>query len=39
VEKWRTLHQLSYYYASHVLEDKRVAALTQEYTEDGFEHR
>jgi hypothetical protein len=33
------LHQFSYCYAAHVLEDTGAPALTQEEIEDGLEHR
>jgi 8-oxo-dGTP diphosphatase len=40
VEEWRNdLHQLSYCYVAHVLEDTGATALTEEETGDGLEHR
>jgi len=42
-EEWRLgklhLHQISYCYVAHVLEDTGATALTEEEIEDGLEHR
>ncbi|KAE9370187.1 hypothetical protein N431DRAFT_484473 [Stipitochalara longipes BDJ] len=39
-EEWRIhLHQTSYCYVAHVLEDTGATALTEEEIEDGLEHR
>jgi len=40
VEEWRNdLHQISYCYVAHVLEDTGATALTEEEIGDGLEHR
>jgi 8-oxo-dGTP diphosphatase len=40
VEEWRnSLHQISYCYVAHVLEDTGITALTQEEIDDGLEHQ
>ncbi len=39
-EEWTLhLHQISYCYVAHVLEDTGATALTEEEVEDGLEHR
>ncbi len=38
-EEWRNnLHQFSYCYSAHVLEDQGVTALTEEDIDDSLEH-
>jgi 8-oxo-dGTP diphosphatase len=40
VEEWRNdLHQISYCYVTHVLEDTGATSLTQEEIDEGLEHR